>query len=106
MEDPGVSKYTISFGLSLAMCSVLNALLVVAKESSGAVTAVLQKMTGHHWVTHSGAIIVLFVLGGGLLAEVNHGQGIRMSLNRLLGIIVAGVAAGALIIIGFYLFAD
>ena len=33
MENNGVSKYTISFGLSLALASVANGLLVVAKET-------------------------------------------------------------------------
>jgi len=50
MENTSVSKYTISFGLSLALTSVINALLVVAKEKIPAVMTGLQKLTGHHWV--------------------------------------------------------
>ena len=41
MENAPVSKYTISFGLSVALSSVINALLVVVKEKSQAVLAAL-----------------------------------------------------------------
>jgi hypothetical protein len=100
MENNAVSKYTVSFGLSLALCSVLNALLVVAKEKSPAVQAAMQKLTGHHWVTHSAIVLILFVILGFLFANIT------MPVNRLIKTIIAGVFAGGLIIIGFYLIAD
>jgi hypothetical protein len=106
MDANPLSKYTVSFGLSLALCSVVNALLVVAKESSPAVAAAMQKMTGHHWVTHSAMVVLLFFLGGWLFALSNGGQGLRIAASRLIGIIVAGVMTGGIIIMGFYLIAD
>ena len=106
MENKTVSKHTTSFGLALALCSVVNALLVVVKEKSSAVQAAMQKITGHHWITHSAGVVVLFILLGWLLTLANPGQGLKLTTNRLLGIIVAGVIAGGLIITGFYLFAD
>lgn len=106
MENNTVSKYTTSFGLALAICSVVNALLVVAKEKSVVVQGVMQKMTGNHWVTHSALVVVLFFLLGWLLSLANRGQGLKLAANRLPGIIAAGVVTGGLIITGFYLFAD
>ena len=106
MENQPVSKYTTSFGVALALCSVINALLVVAKEKSTAVQGVMQKITGNHWVTHSAFVVVLFFLLGWLLALANQGRGPKLASNRLPGIIAAGVVAGGLIITGFYLFAD
>jgi heme/copper-type cytochrome/quinol oxidase subunit 4 len=106
MENTALSKYTISFGLSLALSSVINALLVVVKEKSHTVTTGLQKITGHQWVTHVAIILILFAFFGWLFASANHGQGLKMAVNRLAGIIVAGVVAGGLIITGFYLIAD
>ena len=103
MENTGVSKYTTSFGLSLALASVANALLVVAKESIPAVAAGMQKLTGHHWVTHSVIILGLFALFGWLLARAQGGRGINLSVNRLIATLVAGVVAGGLVILGFYL---
>jgi hypothetical protein len=106
MEGNPISKYTVSFGLSLALCSVINALLVVVKEKSPTFAADLQKMTGHHWVTHSAIVVLLFALCGWLFALPNGGRGFQLAPGRLVGIIIAGVAAGGLIIMGFYLVAD
>jgi hypothetical protein len=106
MDNAGVSKYTISFGLSAALASVVNALLVVAKEKSPAVMAGLQKLTGHHWVSHSAIVLVLFVVFGWVIAKANGGRGIQISVNGLIGTIVAGVVTGGLIIFGFYLIGD
>jgi hypothetical protein len=106
MEKPPVPKYTTFFGLALAICSVANALLVVAKEKSTAVQDAMQKMTGNHWVTHSALAVVLFFLLGWLLALANQGRGLNLASNRLPGIIATGVVAGGLIITGFYLSAD
>lgn len=102
METNSLSKYTVSFGLSLALCSVVNALLVVVKEKSPAVATAMQKITGHHWITHSAFVVLLFFLCGWLFALPNGGQGPRLATNRLIGTVVAG----GLIIMGFYLFAD
>ncbi len=106
MENTAVSKYTISFGLSLALNNVLNALLVVAKEKSHAVTAGMQKITGHQWVTHVAIILILFAFLGWLFARINNGEGPKLTVTRLTGIIVTGIVAGGLIITGFYLVAD
>jgi hypothetical protein len=106
MENTAVSKHTISFGLSLAVCAVLNALLVIAKERSKAVVDWMQKVTGHQWATHVVLMLVLFAIIGWCLAGTNGGQGPKMPVHRLTSIVFSGVAAGVLIILGFYLIAD
>ena len=106
MENSGISKYTTSFGLSLALASVANGLLVIAKESSPAVQAGMQKITGHHWITHSVVILAIFFGGGLLFAQMNGGQGIKMSGSRLINMVVRGVVLGALLIVGFYILGD
>jgi hypothetical protein len=103
MENTGISKYTISFGLSLALASVVNGLLVIAKEKIPAVQTGMQKLTGHHWVTHSVIVLGLFAVFGWLFAQAGGGQGIKMTASRLIGIILSGVATGGLLILGFYL---
>jgi hypothetical protein len=104
-ENTNLSKYTVSFGLSLALASVLNALLVVAKEKIPSVTAKLQSLTGHHWISHAAIILVLFFAFGWIFAQPNAGQGIRITANRLTGLVVSGVVVGGLIISAFYLIA-
>lgn len=98
-----LSKYTVSFGLSFAIASVANALLVVAKEKSHAVQVWMQKLTGHHWVTHCVFVLALFVLFGWLLAKMNRGEGVKMDAGSLIKTIIAATALGYFIITGFYL---
>lgn len=105
-ENTGISKYTRSFGLSLALASVVNAVLVVAKEKSPAVQSGMQRLTGHHWVTHAVVILALYAGCGWLLARPNGGQGVRFTANSLIVTVVTGVVAGGLIIAGFYLVGD
>ena len=103
MENTSVSKYTISFGLSLALASVMNALLVVAKEKIPTVMAGLQSLTGHHWVSHGVVILVLFAAFGWIFAQAKGGRGIGITVNRLISLLVSGLVIGGLIILGFYL---
>jgi hypothetical protein len=105
-ENTSLSKTTVSFGLSLAVASVMNALLVVAKEKIPAVTTALQRMTGNHWISHAIVILVIFAALGWIFARINGGLGIRIPANRLTGLLVAGIVGGGVIIFGFYLMAD
>ena len=106
MENTTLSKHTTSFGLSLALCAVLNALLVVAKEKSKGVADWMQKISGHHWITHVAVVLILFAILGWCFARMNSGQGPKMPVHRLTGIVFSGVVAGVLIVLGFYVFAD
>lgn len=106
MDDNTVSKHTVSFGLSLVASSVLNALLVIAKEKSPAIQAAMQKITGHHWITHSAIVIIFFIFLGWLFAQAQGGRGFKMPVDRLIKIIITGILAAGGLIIGFYLMAD
>ena len=99
-DNTSLPKHAISFGLSLSVCSVINAVLVIAKEKNPAVQSAMQRLTGHHWVTHSAIVLILFVVLGLLLPKIN------MPANRLIKIVLASVFVSALLIIGFYLTAD
>jgi hypothetical protein len=102
MEQTNIAKYTISFGLSLALASVINALLVVAKEKVPAVMVGMQRLTGHHWISHSAIVLAVFTVGGWIFARSHGGQGMKMTANRLIITLVSGVSLGGLIILGFY----
>ncbi len=106
MQDQPLSKYTVPFGWSLAICAVLNSFLVVAKEKSKSVNSWMQRMTGHHWITHVVIILILFVAFGFAFAQMNRPGATKTTADRLANIVLAGVVAGVLIIAGFYLIAD
>lgn len=104
MDNAKISKYTNSFGLSLAITSLLSALLVIAKElSPNAVMVWLKHLTGQHWVSHSTIAVILFAVLGWIFSRANGGRGINISTNRLIAVLAGGVIIGALIIAGFYL---
>jgi uncharacterized membrane protein len=105
-QNPTLSKYTAPFGWSLAICSVLNALLVVAKEKSKSVQVWMQRMMGHHWITHAAFVLITFFALGFIFAQTNRSEATKASADRLANIVIAGVVAGVLIIAGFYLIAD
>ena len=107
METNGIGKYTTSFGMSLAITSVVSALLVVVKElSQKTVLAFMKGITFHHWFTHTLFILILFVVIGWILARANGGQGVEMSVNRFISTLVGAVVLSGLIIAGFYLIWD
>ena len=103
MEHTGLSKCTNSFGVALFVASIANALLVAAKEKSPKVLAFMKGLTGHHWITHCMAVILLFIVLGWGLSKVRGGEGLRLRPDTLAAIVVAGVLLNAFIIVGFYL---
>ena len=99
-----ISKYTVSFGASLAITSILSALLVVLKElNENSVLAWMKGLTSHHWITHGLFMVIAFFAIGWGLAKMNNGEGLKMTPERLVGVIASGVVIGGLIISGFYL---
>ncbi len=105
-DSATLSRNTVSYGLSLAIVSVINALVVVAKESSKSVMTGMQRVMGHHWITHSALMLALFAAIGWTLSRGNHGAGPNITPRRLLTVLLSGVGLGALIIVGFYLIGD
>ena len=90
MEKP-LGKYTVSFGLALAITSLFSALLVVAKELSDKTLLPLMKQaTGHHWITHTVVDVILFLALGFLLTKV------QISAERLSRMIIGAVVIGGL----------
>ena len=106
MENPTLSKQSVSFGLSLAVTAVINSLIVVVKEKSDAVMAGMKQVTGHHWTTHTLLVLVLFVFIAWMFGRTNQGQGPSMTAAKLIQTLVSGIVLAGLIIVGFYLFID
>ncbi len=99
-----LDKHTKSFGLSLAITSLLSAILVVVKETNeDSVLAWMKAASGHHWVTHGILNLVLFFILGWLLAKSNHGRRLNITAQALVVCITASLVVSAVIIAGFYL---
>ncbi len=100
VQSGAIGKYTASFGLSLGLTSLFNALLVVIKETNETTVLAWMKASGHHWVTQGILDVIVFVALGLLLA--NMGESWRMQPNKVTAVAIGGVVAGGLIIAGFY----
>ena len=104
MENSEMGKYTTSFGLSLAITSLVSALLVILKESSeDGVLALMKSITGHHWVTHGLFNLILYIALGWAFSKVHKGQGVKISANGLVSCIAGAVIISTVLIAGFYL---
>jgi hypothetical protein len=103
MQNNGLEKYTVSYGVSLAITVLLSALLVVFKELNEPLLNFMKKVTIHHWVTHGAFDLIVFVVLGWLLAKLNGGAGLKISTKSFVTMIVGAVLLGGLTIAGFYL---
>src|SRR6185436_13492357 len=68
-ESDQIGIYTASFGVSLGLTSVFNALLVVIKEMNEHTVLAWMKAAGHHWVTHGALDLAVFIILGFALAQ-------------------------------------
>ena len=104
-EREALSRYTVSFGLSLAITSIFSALLVVVKElNETTILAWMKHATPHHWITHGIIDLVLFAVLGFALSRANGGRGLDVSAGKLVATITGAVIAGCVVISAFYLF--
>lgn len=104
VETREMGKYTKSFGLSFAIASLFNALLVIVKEGNeDTVLAWMKAATGHHWVTHGLLNLIVFCVVGWSLSRMNDGQGVSITGRTLVTTIVASLIISWLIIVGFFL---
>ena len=104
IETQEMGTYTKSFGISFAIASLFNALLVIVKEGNeDTVLAWMAAATGHHWVTHGILDLIVFLVVGWSLSRMNEGQGVTITSKALVTTIVASLAISWLIIVGFFL---
>ena len=97
-----LNKSTIAFGLSYGITSLLNAFLVIIKENNNMVLSWMKMATGHHWITHSIIIMVIFLFLGWLFGRINQGVGMIISANFLIFWVVACTVVSGLIIACYY----
>ncbi|MBF0508995.1 MAG: hypothetical protein HQK57_08730 [Deltaproteobacteria bacterium] len=103
MKHNELEKYTISFGLSLAITSLFSALLVILKElCEHSVLVWMSKATGHHWMTHGIIDVAVFLALGWFLGTLNGGRGVSISAKKFIKTVVGAVVISGLIIVVFY----
>ena len=100
-DQNDVGDYPASFGISIGITSIFNALLVVAKETNPHTILAWMNAAGNHWVTQSILDLVIFVVLGFALRAL--GQRWRFCPGAVIALAAGGVVLGSLIIAGFNL---
>lgn len=100
-----IGSRTQAFAFAVAIVSVVNLVLVWAKETRPALKNLMAAALGHHWLTHGAVLGVLFVLVGLFLTRApvlgnNWGQG-----GRLAVLVAATVLLSAIGITGYFVLA-
>jgi hypothetical protein len=93
MEDKYLSSFIPGFGLSFLVVSIINAILVIMKESNEGLKKWMAGLLGHHWVTHGAFIIILFFVLGWLFSRIKFDEqwyGAKTATIILIGAIIGG----------------
>jgi hypothetical protein len=98
MTSTTLDKTTIGFGLSAAIVSILNTLLVIFKELTPPFKKAMADAMGHHWTTHGVIVIGLFLVLGFVLAgavKPESWSADTLGKTILWSVIIAGGALAA-----------
>ncbi len=91
-------KTTIGFGLSAAVVSIINTLLVIFKELTPPFKAGMASAMGHHWTTHGVIVIGLFLVLGFVfsgMAKPESWGADKLGMTIVWTVIAAGAALAA-----------
>jgi len=105
MNASTLNARTRGFGLSVAITSIVSALLVIAKETNEGLLAFMKAVSVHHWVTHGVFDVLVFLVLGLALSRSNQGQGPNIADEKLITVVAAGFLLGCVAIAAFYLIA-
>jgi hypothetical protein len=101
MTNSKTDRYTAGFGLSLAVTSLLNAVLLLVKETNEALMNAMKAALGHHWTTHGAIVLVLFVVLGFVFSTTKLGE--KWDPGKMAWLIVFAAVIGSVAIAGFFL---
>ncbi|MBP1749071.1 MAG: hypothetical protein H6Q52_1610 [Deltaproteobacteria bacterium] len=100
MREAKIERFTAGFGLSAAASILLNALILVVKETNEHVMNFFKSLMGHHWVTHGAIVIGMFIMLGFIFSATNLPD--RLDAGRILKYLIWAVIIGGSIIAGFF----
>ena len=96
-----MEKYTAGFGLSLIVTSLLNAIVLIIKETNNSVMSAMKAALGHHWTTHGAIVIIVFVVLGFIFSSMKIEE--KWDSQKMLKFIILATIIGGIIVAGFFL---
>ena len=100
LENQGWDKFSVGFGISFLIASILNGLLIISKESYAPLKSWMKSLSGHHWITHGIFVIVLFIVFGYIFSKTGIDK--KIDADKISCLVIAGTIVGGLIIVGFF----
>ena len=98
-----MNSTTSAFALSAAIACLFNTALAWAKDAYAPLNKFMASLTGHHWITHGVADLVVFV-GLGLIF-MNPSVANKINPNRMVAILIWSVVVASLgLFVWFLLF--
>jgi hypothetical protein len=94
VESSGLSPATSSFALAAAIAVVFNTALAWVKDAYAPLNSLMKSMTGHHWITHGLADLVIFLALGVIFQKAHITE--KMDPHRVIRIVVWATVAAAL----------
>ena len=100
LDNQAWDKFSVGFGLSFLIASIVNGLLIIAKESYGPLKSWMKSLSGHHWITHGIIVIVLFIVLGYIFSRTDIDK--KIDADKISFLVIVGTILGGLIIAGFF----
>jgi len=95
-----MNKATSAFALSAAIACLFNTALAWAKDAYAPLNKFMAGLTGHHWITHGLADLIVFVGLGLVFMNIKTAD---MKPDKLVSILVWSVAAASLGLFAWFL---
>jgi uncharacterized membrane protein SirB2 len=92
MTNIQMEKYTAGFGLSLIVTSLLNAVILLIKETNDSVMSAMRAALGHHWTTHGAIVIIVFVVLGFVFSSMKFEE--KWDSQKMLKFIILATIIG------------
>lgn len=93
-NPPKLRPSTASFSLAAAITVLFNTALAWAKDAYAPLNNFMKSLTGHHWISHALADVLVFVALGLIFQRTRTAE--KMDPNRLISILVGAVVVAAL----------
>jgi len=93
-----LDRGSAAFALSAAAVIVFNTVLTWVKDAYEPLKSLMASLTGHHWITHGLADVLLFVLLGFLFLKLGVGEGVSargVTATLVCAVIAAGLGLAA-----------
>lgn len=72
INKTNLSQATTGYGIAASIAIIFNTLLTFLKEEVPAVNAAMKAALGHHWITHSVLVVLVFLILGAWFSRSNY----------------------------------